>query len=72
MFVFYKNVLNTCRIVVADREIGWTLGSVILLIGVGVFAPIFAHGFLIVLYLFIPTTCCYMRIGLRSIFEFRC
>jgi hypothetical protein len=42
MFVFYKNVLNTCRIVVADREIGWTLGSVILLISVGVFAPVFA------------------------------
>jgi hypothetical protein len=56
MFVFREKVLNTSRIIVADREIGWTLGSVILLIGVGVFVPVFTDGLLVVLYLFLPTT----------------
>jgi uncharacterized membrane protein YdfJ with MMPL/SSD domain len=59
MFVYHKKILSTCRIVVADREIGWTLGSVILLIGVRVFTSVFANGLLVVLYLFLSTTYCY-------------
>ena len=59
MFVFREKVLNTSRTVVAHREIGWTFGSVILLIGVGVFLPVFADGLLAILYLFLPTTYCY-------------
>jgi hypothetical protein len=54
-FVFHKKVLNTSRTIVADRE-GWILGSFILLIGVGVFVPVFSDGLLVILYLFLPTT----------------
>jgi len=58
MFVCHKNVLNTCRIVVADRD-RMDFRICYLLIGVGEFAPVFANGLLVVLYLLLPMNYCY-------------